>query len=198
MEGSRTLYGATKLASELLIEEYCAMYGLAAVLNRCGVVAGPWQMGRVDQGFFTLFAARHLWSDPLDYIGFGGTGKQVRDVLHVEDLYDLVALQARNLKAGTAPICGVGGGHANSVSLQELSRFCAERSGNVLEIGSSPDTHPTDVPYFVNDNTMITQETGWSPKRNLETLLDDVFHWLREREPELRHLLGTRNKEGRG
>jgi CDP-paratose 2-epimerase len=154
-------------------------------------------MGRVDQGFFSLFAARHLWSDPLQYIGFGGTGKQVRDVLHVEDLFDLVELQARNLSAGAAPVYGVGGGHANSVSLKELSRFCAERCGGTLEIGSSPETHPADVPYYVNDNRAITQETGWVPQRNIETLLDDVFHWLREREPELRQLLGPRGGENR-
>ena len=197
MEGSRTLYGATKLASELLIQEYCAMYGLAAVLNRCGVIAGPWQMGRVDQGFFTLFAARHLWRDPLQYIGFGGTGKQVRDVLHVEDLFDLVEQQARNLKAGSAPICGVGGGHANSVSLKELSSLCAERCDGPLEIGSSPETHPADVPYYVNDNQAITNATGWRPRRNLETLLDDVFRWLRDREPELRPLLGTSRGKAR-
>lgn len=191
LAGSRTLYGATKLASELLIEEYCAMYGLAAVLNRCGVVAGPWQMGRVDQGFFTLFAARHLWRDPLQYIGFGGSGKQVRDVLHVEDLFDLVLLQAQNLEAGTAPVCGIGGGHENSVSLKELSRLCAARSGEELKIGSTPETHPSDVPYYVTDNEAITETTGWRPKRNLEELLDDVFHWLRKHESELRPLLGA-------
>ena len=190
MQGSRSLYGATKFASELLIEEYSAIHGLAAVSNRCGVVAGPWQMGRVDQGFFTLFAARHLWRDPLNYIGFGGTGKQVRDVLHVEDLFDLVELQARNLEAGKALLFGVGGGHANSVSLRELARLCAERCEGAIDIGSSPETHPADVPYYVNDNQVVTDETGWRPKRNIKTLLDDVFYWLREREPELRQLLG--------
>ena len=195
LEGSRTLYGATKLASELLIQEYSAIYGLPAVINRCGVVAGPWQMGRVDQGFFTLFAARHLWRDPLQYIGFGGTGKQVRDVLHVDDLFDLVEWQARNLKGGTAPIWGVGGGHENSVSLKELSRLCAERCENPLEIGSTPETHPSDVPYYVNDNQAVTEETGWRPKRTIETLLEDVFHWLRERESELRPLLGASGVE---
>ena len=55
------MYGATKLASELLIEEYRAMYGLRAVVNRCGVISGPWQMGKVDQGFVVLWAARHLY-----------------------------------------------------------------------------------------------------------------------------------------
>jgi CDP-paratose 2-epimerase len=195
LDGSRSLYGATKLSSELLIQEYSAMYGLPAVIDRCGVVAGPWQMGRVDQGFISLFAARHLWQDPLQYIGFGGNGKQVRDVLHVDDLFELVELQARNLKGGTSPVWGVGGGHANSTSLKELSGLCAERCQKALAIDSSPETHPADVPYFVNDNQMITDETGWQPKRTIETLLDDVFSWLREHESELQPLLRPRASE---
>ncbi len=88
--GARTLYGSTKLAAEMLIEEYRAAYGLAAVVDRCGVVAGPWQMGKVDQGVFTHWLLAHHFRRPLQYIGFGGTGKQVRDLLHVEDLIELL------------------------------------------------------------------------------------------------------------
>ena len=68
-------------------------FGLKAIINRCGVLAGPWQMGKVDQGFMSLWAARHLYGGTLSYNGFGGLGHQVRDVLHVDDLYDLIALQ---------------------------------------------------------------------------------------------------------
>ena len=100
MAGSRSIYGATKLASELMIEEYGAMYGLRAVVNRCGVLTGPWQMGKVDQGFMVLWAARHLFGGSLSYMGFGGTGAQVRDILHVADLYDLVRRQVDDI--GTA------------------------------------------------------------------------------------------------
>ena len=74
MEGARTLYGATKLAAELLIGEYAETYGLDAVINRCGVVAGPWQMGKVDQGVFTFWMLAHHFNRPLSYIGFGGSG----------------------------------------------------------------------------------------------------------------------------
>src|SRR5262245_35092033 len=86
LTGHRSMYGATKLASELLIEEYRAMYGMRTVVNRCGVVSGPWQMGKVDQGFVVLWAARHLFDEGVTYVGFGGEGLQVRDVLHVDDL----------------------------------------------------------------------------------------------------------------
>jgi CDP-paratose 2-epimerase len=68
----RSLYGGTKLAAEILIEEYCHAYSLQAVINRCGVVAGPWQMGKADQGIFTFWLASHTFKRALRYIGFGG------------------------------------------------------------------------------------------------------------------------------
>ena len=67
LAGARSLYGATKLAAELIVEEYRALYGMTAIVNRCGVLTGPWQMGKVDQGVFVLWAARHLF-------GGGGNG----------------------------------------------------------------------------------------------------------------------------
>ena len=82
--GARTLYGATKLAAEHLITEYVGTYGLSATVLRCGVIAGPWQMGRADQGVFSHWVLSHHFGRPLAYLGYGGSGKQVRDVLHVE------------------------------------------------------------------------------------------------------------------
>ena len=98
LSGHRSLYGATKLAAELLVEEYRAMYGLRTVINRCGVVSGPWQMGKIDQGFVVLWLSRYLFGGPLSYMGFGGHGFQVRDVLHVDDLYDLIVRQLKGLR----------------------------------------------------------------------------------------------------
>ena len=86
LDGARTLYGATKLAAELLIEEYAEGFGLRTAVNRCGVIAGPWQMGKVDQGVFAFWLFHHHFGLPLSYIGYGGEGKQVRDLLHVDDL----------------------------------------------------------------------------------------------------------------
>jgi CDP-paratose 2-epimerase len=89
----RSLYGSTKLASELIINEYGDAYGLRTLINRCGVLTGPWQMGKVDQGVFALWVANHYFQKSLKYIGYGGTGKQVRDFLHVADLLDLIDIQ---------------------------------------------------------------------------------------------------------
>ena len=110
MGGARTLYGATKLAAELLIEEYAAAFDLRAAIDRCGVIAGPWQMGKVDQGVFAWWLLSHLFRRPLSYIGYGGTGKQVRDLLHIDDLVDLVDDQLAEPERWSGVTANVGGG----------------------------------------------------------------------------------------
>jgi CDP-paratose 2-epimerase len=189
LTGFRSMYGATKLASELLIEEYRAMYGLRTVINRCGVISGPWQMGKVDQGFVVLWAARHLYGGRLSYIGFGGNGLQVRDVLHVEDLYDLLQIQVADLNRYSGSVFNVGGGLENSVSLVQLTALCRARAGTSIPIDSDPRTNPSDVPYYVTDNTEVTAATGWTPTRSFDALLDEVFAWLREHRTSLEPVL---------
>jgi len=188
--GHRSMYGATKLASELLVEEYRAMYGLRAVVNRCGVISGPWQMGKVDQGFVVLWAARHLFGGRLRYSGFGGHGLQVRDVLHVEDLWELILTEMHNLPACDGQVFNVGGGRERSVSLLELTGMCQERSGRQIEIAGDPQTNPADVPYYVTDNTQIAAAAAWVPRRNMEMLLEDIFSWLRREQAYLEPILG--------
>lgn len=190
LKGHRTLYGATKLASELLVDEYREMYGMPAIVTRFGVVAGPWQMGKVDQGFVSLWAARHLWGERLSYTGFGGEGKQVRDVLHVADLCDLVAAELDHVTEWSGRIFNAGGGPSRSLSLRELTALCEARTGRTLTWGQVPDTAPADIPYYVTDNREVTETTGWAPSRTTDVLLDDVFEWLRAGERELRPILG--------
>jgi CDP-paratose 2-epimerase len=191
LPGSRSMYGATKLASELLVEEYRAMYGLRAIVNRCGVISGPWQMGKVDQGFLVLWAARHLYGGSLSYTGFGGEGLQVRDVLHVADLYDLIRRQIAGIERHSGAVHNVGGGRAHSVSLAELTALCRERAGRSVSIASDARTRDADVPYYITDNSAITAATGWAPARSVSTLLDDVFAWLREHRTTLEPVLSA-------
>jgi CDP-paratose 2-epimerase len=178
-QGTKTLYGASKLASEILIQEYCKMYDLSCVINRCGVIAGPWQMGKADQGFLSLWLANHLFNKPLKYIGFGGKGYQVRDILHIEDLYDLFIKQLMNISSHNGKIYNVGGGAKNSISLFELSKWCQKNIAN-KKILQESTTHPTDIPFYVTDNAEIYNATGWIPKRNLDLLLNETLQWMLE------------------
>jgi CDP-paratose 2-epimerase len=173
------------------------MYGLPTLVDRCGVIAGPWQMGKEDQGFFSLWAARHCYGGALEYRGFGGEGLQVRDLLHIDDLFDLVALQVRRLKQLGGATFQVGGGAACSVSLRELTALCEARSGRRLAIGARPETHPSDVPWYVSDARKVCERTGWTPRRDLPTLLADVFTWLETHRSQLEPLLGEPQLGGR-
>ena len=131
--------------SEMLIAEYIDTFDLDIAINRCGVLAGPWQMGKVDQGVVVLWLARHFLG-VLSYIGFGGSGKQVRDLLHVADLADLVILQLLKIDQHRGQIYNVGGGLENSVSLQELTKTCQELSGNEIPVSSDLENRPGIFP----------------------------------------------------
>ncbi|MEC4805691.1 MAG: NAD-dependent epimerase/dehydratase family protein [Jaaginema sp. PMC 1079.18] len=190
LNGARSLYGATKLASELLIVEYRDAYQLPAIINRCGVIAGPWQMGKVDQGVFTLWVAAHHFQKELSYIGYGGTGKQVRDVLHIDDLLDLVDYQIANFAALDGDILNVGGGLKNSLSLLETTQLCEEITGAKIKIQPVSSARKGDVPLYLTDTTKIQAKTPWQPQRNPQTVLADIFHWLVANEQFLKPILG--------
>jgi CDP-paratose 2-epimerase len=185
LEGARTLYGATKLAAELLIGEYAATYGLRAVIDRCGVVAGPWQMGKVDQGVFTWWMLAHHFNRPLSYIGFGGTGKQVRDLLHVADLLELIDAQLCDPDAWTGATVNVGGGRECSLSLRETTELCRRITGNELNVRSAGEDRPGDVPIYISDCTRLHAMTGWRPRRGPEEILRDIHGWIVEHEGAL-------------
>ena len=135
-------------------------------------------MGKVDQGFVTLWAARHFFGGSLQYTGFGGQGLQVRDILHVDDLFRLVCHQIVHLDAYHGRVFNMGGGCAVSVSLRELTRRCARISGRSLPVGSMPESHPSDIPYYITDNTELSEHTGWRPEKSVDDILSDIFAWL--------------------
>jgi CDP-paratose 2-epimerase len=189
LDGARTIYGSTKLAAELLIEEYRAAYGLQAVINRCGVVAGPWQMGKVDQGVFTYWMLAHHFNRPLRYIGFGGDGKQVRDLLHVDDLLALLDEQLLEPGRWDGRTVNVGGGRACSLSLRETTALCAEITGHTVAVTSEAETRPGDVPLYISDCTRLGELSDWRPRRGPRDILADIHEWIRANESAVRQAL---------
>lgn len=190
LQGYRSLYGTTKLASELLIEEYRYAYGLKAIINRCGVVTGPWQMGKVDQGVFVLWVAAHHYQKPLKYIGYGGTGKQVRDLLHVDDLLSLVEYQVNHFVDLDGEVFNVGGGCEGSLSLLETTNLCQEITGQSIDIQPVEAERSGDVPLFIMDSTLVENRTGWRPQHSPTETLKDIHEWLLAHDSMLKPLLG--------
>jgi CDP-paratose 2-epimerase len=185
MSGARSLYGYTKYAAEQLIEEYRAAFGLRAVVNRCGVLAGPWQFGKVDQGVAALWVLSHQFGKPLSYIGYGGFGKQVRDFLHIDDLCDLVLEQLSNFDRWEGWVGNVAGGASNSGSLCELTALCQEITGKKIEIQSVASNRPGDLRIFIGNCARLYERTAWRPKRSLRKLIEDISEWARAESDNL-------------
>jgi len=188
LTGPRSLYGMTKLATELMVEEYADAYGLPYIIDRCGVIAGPWQMGKSDQGVMALWMGAHYFRHGLAYIGFEGTGKQVRDVLHIDDFCDLVVDQVSHFPRYGGRLYNVGGGLTNSLSLRETTALCEEITGNRIPWASVPDTRPADVRLYISDHEVISKVNGWRPRRDVGATLTDIFHWLKAEESHVRPL----------
>jgi len=189
LDGARSFYGTTKLSSEMFLQEYAEFYGLKAAITRFGVIAGPRQMGKTDQGVVTLWMAKHFWNQSLKYIGYGGTGKQVRDILHVDDLVDLIDLQIHDIEKFTGKIFNAGGGIENSASLLEMTAICEKISGNKITIGSETETRPADLRMYITDNSKIESATGWKPKRSVEKIFSDIYEWIKDNESQLESIL---------
>lgn len=185
---TRSLYGASKLAAEFLLQEYVTNYKIRGVINRCGVIAGPWQMGKIDQGVMTLWVARHLFRLPLSYIGYGGTGKQVRDFIHIDDLFDLISFQVKDLSKFNGEVYNIGGGLKNSFSLLELTKMCERITGNTITIQSVLEDRASDVRIYISDCAKIEKLTGWRPKKNLKQTVLEIAKWISDNKDQLSHV----------
>jgi CDP-paratose 2-epimerase len=189
LQGSRSLYGATKLASELMVEEYNEMFGLKTVINRCGVITGPYQMGKIDQGVVVLWMAKHFWKKKLSYIGYGGTGKQVRDIIHIKDVFSVIDMQIHQPGKYNGKIFNIGGTQKVSASLQELTAFCEEITGNKIVIDSIVENRKADIKLYISDCTRMSDFSEWSPGISVKEILEDIYSWIRENEQQLKSIL---------
>ena len=171
-----SLYGATKLASEQLALEYGNAFDFPVWVNRCGVMAGAGQFGHPAQGIFAYWINAYLRRRPLRYIGFGGTGLQVRDCLHPRDLAELLWRQMNTPAGADAPaerIQNVSGGIASAMSLRQLSAWCADRFGR-HDVGVDPMDRPFDLPWVVLDPTRAEQQWAWTARTPVDDILTEI------------------------
>ena len=168
-----SLYGASKLASESLILEYGQCFDFPVWINRCGVLAGAGQFGKADQGILSFWIHSFREKKPLKYIGFEGSGNQVRDALHPNDLVPLIVQQMQNPDRSVPKILNLGGGINNSISLKELSIWCEGRFG-INQVGSSQEERPMDAPWIVMDTSCAYDYWDWKPQTNLERIFNEI------------------------
>jgi CDP-paratose 2-epimerase len=178
-EAPVSLYGSTKLASEILAMEYSAAFGFPVWINRCGVLAGAGQFGRADQGIFSYWIHSYARRRPLKYIGFDGRGHQVRDCLHPRDLAPLVVRQLNAKFSGPQRPLNIGGGMKNSMSLRQLTEWCRGR-WDEFEIASDPAPRAFDIPWMVMDSRAAAERWSWRPQTSLEEILEEIARHAEE------------------
>ena len=174
LEGARSFYGTTKLSSELFIHEYTAFYGLKAAITRFGVIAGPRQMGKTDQGVVTLWMAKHYWKQSLKYIGYGGKGKQVRDNIHSWDLVNMFWHFYQDPRQGE--VYNAGGGRHSNCSMAEAIEMCEQITGKPMNYEYSETNRVGDHIWWISDVSKFKEHyPEWSWKYNINDILTQIY-----------------------
>jgi CDP-paratose 2-epimerase len=168
-----SLYGATKLASEIMALEYGAAFDFPVWITRCGVLAGAGQFGTPAQGIFAFWVNAHLRRRPIRYIGFNGAGYQTRDAFHPRDLAALLVAQMRTTRSDGQRVYTAGGGPANAMSLAQLNAWCDERFGRHVP-AVDPQQRMYDIPWVIMDNTEAARDFGWGIEMSLPTILEGI------------------------
>tara|TARA_B100000945_G_scaffold284731_1_gene254554 strand:+ start:4818 stop:5846 length:1029 start_codon:yes stop_codon:yes gene_type:complete len=177
-EGIKSIYGLTKLSSEELIKEINYVAKVKYIINRLGVITGPWQFGKQDQGFVSMWVAKHFYKKKISYIGFGGHGNQIRDIIHIDDVCNIIFKQIKLINKINNQIFNIGGGLKNALSLNELTDVCRHLTNNKIYLSKIKKTSLYDVPYFVTNNSKIKKYYNWQPKYSKRKILSDIFNWI--------------------
>lgn len=174
-----SLYGATKLASEIVALEYGGAFDFPVWITRCGVLAGAGQFGTPAQGIFAFWVNGHLRRRPLRYIGFNGKGYQARDAFHPQDLAALLVAQIRTARSDGQRVYTAGGGPANTMSLAQLTAWCNERFGRHVPAVDLAE-RMYDIPWVAMDNTGAAKDFGWRIEMALPTILEGIARHAEE------------------
>ena len=176
--GPKTIYGFTKYSSEKLIEEYSYSDKIKYIINRCGLISGPGQYGKVEQGLVSLWMWRHLNKMNVTYLGHNGKGEQVRDILFIKDFCRLILIQIKTFKIFENNLFCVGGGLKNVTNLKNLTEICKKITKNKIKILRKSKTSIYDIPYYVTSLKKIKKISNWEPKINLEQGLTEIYNWM--------------------
>ena len=176
--GPKSIYGFTKHSSEHLIREFSFLNKIKYIINRLGVISGPWQFGKQDQGFVSLWVWKHMNRKKLSYIGFGGKGLQIRDVVHITDVCKLISKQIKKINSINNLTLNAGGGRKNVISLKGLTKICQKITSNRIKIFSKKTTSEYDIPYYVTDNSKVKKIYNWNPEKKISDIVKDIYKWM--------------------
>jgi CDP-paratose 2-epimerase len=169
-------YGCSKGVADQYIIDYARTFGIKSVVFRMSCIYGPHQFGTEDQGWVAHFLIQALKGNQITLYG---DGKQVRDILFIEDLVDAFLLAQENIDTISGEAFNIGGGVKNTVSLLELIDLMGDLIGKKPTV-SFDDWRPGDQKYYVSDFKKFTNATGWSPKAGTRDGVTRLHEWLLE------------------
>lgn len=169
-------YGCSKGAADQYVLDYSRSYGLKTTVFRMSCIYGPHQFGNEDQGWVAHFLIQALQDNPITIYG---NGKQVRDILFVEDLVDAFILAQQNIDKISGTAFNIGGGPTNTVSLIEILDLMKEKTGKEMDI-TFEEWRTGDQQYYVSNTSKFKEATGWSPKYSVTEGVEGLMNWLCE------------------
>ena len=171
----RSPYGCSKGYADQLFLDFFATYGLKTVVFRQSCIYGTHQFGVEDQGWLAWMALAGLKNQPVTIFG---DGKQVRDVLFVDDLVSAFELAINSIDSVSGEVFNIGGGHPNSLSILEYLDFLKELE--VVVTRSFAETRVGDQKYFVSNNAKAAVSLGWHPNVRYSDGIPQMVDWIRK------------------
>ena len=167
-------YGCSKGAADQYVHDYARIYGLRTVVFRMSCIYGPRQFGTEDQGWVAHFLLAVAAGSPLTIYG---NGKQVRDLLYIDDLVRAFRLAALHIESTAGNVYNIGGGPANSISVwHELKSRLAQFAARPLQV-TLEEWRPGDQPVYISDTRKAARDFGWTPRVSLEDGLYRLWDW---------------------
>lgn len=158
---ARSLYGTSKVAGDLYMQEYYQAFGVPTVVNRMSCIYGYYQKGVEDQAWVDWFIRQVMLGDGK--INIFGTGKQVRDMLFGSDCAELYVDEIENIDKVKGKAYNIGGGVENTMSLLEAISYIEWKTGKKASLTFTDKRHG-DQDIWISDITKITTDLGWQPK----------------------------------
>lgn len=171
-------YGCSKGTGDQYVRDYHRIYGLRTVVFRQSCCYGPRQFGVEDQGWVAHFIIAAQFGRPISIYG---DGKQVRDILYVDDLLDAYELAVERIDVAAGQIYNIGGGPANTISIwREFQPMLSHLAGQTVEAAQYGDWRPGDQPVFVSAIGKLKRDLGWEPATSAEQGIERLWNWVRD------------------
>lgn len=184
--GEHSVYGISKLMSDLMCQEYHHAFKVKTVANRFSCLCGPYQWSKITQGWYTWWAMGFYFKQPMQYIGF--KGKQVRDVLYIDDVAKLIELEMDNMNKISGEVFNVGGGPKFTISLRQATKLLEDSMGYSVPIETLPTPRRADQRVYISDIRKVMKALSWKPMISPKEAFERIIEWIKKDEATIKQL----------